>query len=98
MKNDINVPTIDINIDLDELAKDFTEWYATLNLKNNQDMYNLMKIFHTIFEPNTTEKSLDEKHLISFKKFIIKETQNINNNSSINEKNLKTLLLTLQVK
>ena len=91
MKNDINVPTIDV--DLDELANDFTEWYATLNLKNDNDMYNLMKIFHTIFEPNT-EKSLDEKHLISFKKFIIKETQNINN-SSISRKELEDIVIDL---
>lgn len=91
MKNDINVPTIDV--DLDELANDFNKWYATLNLKNDTDMYNLMKIFHTIFEPNT-EKSLDEKHLISFKKFIIKETQNINN-SSISRKELEDIVIDL---
>ena len=57
-------------------------------------MYQLMKIFHTFFKPNT-EKSLDEKHLISFKKFIIKETLNINNNSSISRKELEDIIIDL---
>ena len=95
MKNDINVPTINVN--LDALANDFNKWYATLNLKNDKDMYQLMKIFHTFFKPNT-EKSLDEKHLISFKKFIIKETLNINNNSSISRKELEDIIIELTSK
>lgn len=71
MKNDINVPTI--NIDLDELAKDFDIWFEkTVKGKSENEIYNLMKVFFPFCgEPLNTEKPLSEKkNLISFKQYI----------------------------
>lgn len=81
MENDINEPTIDINIDLDELAKNFDIWFekTVKGKKCDKDIYNLMRVFFSFCEPNincelNTEKTLSEKNnnLISFKKYIKK--------------------------
>lgn len=71
MENDINVTTI--NVDLDELAKNFDIWFEkTVKGKSENDIYNLMKIFYSFCgEPLNTEKPLSEKkNLISFKKYV----------------------------